>query len=354
VGTPFDIVKDSSIWFNTRSLSAARQLDSILYTGTVRSVANDAETGELRYVVEVYYRGDTIPTPCRMMRRFGGAFNYEDVVMQGYDYNSPAGVAAKAGDLVLVGLLGGQGREGVIIGGLTHPARKSIKKDSGPQYKSEFNGVETLINNDGEYTLTFRGQPTNLSVLNSDPSGPVPAAKYDESVGTSFLKWDKTGSFTVSDSAKSDVQKFLIDKKNGTIELNSGKVSLKMDKGAQSMDINCQSYVLTSPSIKLGGPMVLEQAVMGTTYRLQEVTLHTTLVASLMAMGAALTAAGGFLTAAGADPVFAGIAPAAATAVASSAPVIIAAGTQAVAMATAISTFESSAPLYLSNIVKVG
>lgn len=354
MSTPFDIVKDSSIWYNTKSLKAARQLDSILYTGTVRSVMADNDTGELRYMVEVYYRGDTIPTACRMMSRLGGAFNYEDVVMRGYSYNTPAGVAAKAGDMVLVGLLGGQGREGIIIGGLTHPARKGLGKDNGPEYKSEFNGIETHINKDGEFTQTFKGLPKNLSDLNSDPSGPIRPPKYDEEVGSSYLKWDKTGSFTVSDNAKSDPQTLFIDKKTGVIQFTSGKVSMKMDKKADQIDLKVQKYILTSPDIKLGSSSATEQAILGTTYRAQETTMNASLFTALMSMSTALNSAGGFLTTASADPVLAGIAPAAASAIASAASVIITAGAQAAAMASAISSFESNAATYLSNVVKVG
>jgi hypothetical protein len=350
--SPFDIVKDSSVWYNTKSLRAAQQVDSILYTGTVRTVANDS-AGELRYMVDVYYRGDTIPTPCRMMRRFGGVFNYEDVVLRGYNYNSPASIAAKAGDLVLVGLIGGQGREGIILGGLTHPTRKNLKKDSGPEYRSEFNGVETYINADGEYVLTFRGQPTNLAELDKDPQGPVSAPEYDKSVGTSYLKWDKTGSFTVSDNAESDPQSMHIDKESGTLLLTSGKVSLKMDKAKERVDAACKVYILSSPDIRLGAESATEQAVLGTTYRSQESQMHATHMSNLLTMGASLTSAGALLTAAAADPVLAGLAPAAATSIAGAAAAISIAAAQATAMATAISTLEASSALFLSSVVKV-
>lgn len=347
MGSPFDIVKDSSIWQNSVSLRAHNKLDAILYTGIVRSVSNSEDTGELRYLVEVRYRGDLIPTSCRMMRRFGGAFNYEDTVMRGYDYNTAANEAARAGDLVLVGLIGGQGREGVILGGLTHHSRPNLSAKNGPEYKSEFNGIETYINKDGEYTLTFKAQPTNLVDLDAEPSGRVPAPKYDKEIGTSFLKWDKTGSFTISDNATNNPQTFFVDKEKGTIELISGSVSLKLDKQAKKI-------VATSPDIRLGDDSVTEQAVLGTTYRSQETQMNATLYSSLISMGISLNSAGSFLNTASLDPVLAGLAPVAAVAIAAAAQVIIAAATQANTMARAISSFESSAPSYLSNVVKVG
>ena len=350
MGNPFEIVPDSSVWINRKSFSAAFHQDSALYTGMVRSVENDSDTGELRYMVEVHYRGDTLPVSCRMMRRFGGAFNYEDTIMQGYTYKTPQGIAAKAGDHVLVGMLGGQGREGVILGGLTHPTRQSLDSSNGPECRSEFNGIETYINKDGEYTQTFRAQPTNLSDLDKERTDPVPLPKYDTDVGGSYCKWDKTGSFTVCDMAK-DPQHFFMDKKNGTIELVSGKVSLKFDKGAQSVNYSAQKYILTCPDIQLGGDSLTEKSILGTTYRDQESQMNqklstglTSLVTSLTQLGNALTAA-----AAGATGPAAGVAPG-----------LTNAGVAATAMVptvnnmvAAIKAFEASATSYLSSVVKV-
>src|SRR5690606_2811389 len=101
----------------------------------------------------------------------------------------------KAGDAVLVAFLNGEAREAVILGGLIHPARKStLDITKGPQYISEFNGVETSINNDGEYKLTFKAVPTNAKKLDDKPSSKIPAPTYDTKVGGSFFWFDKTGS----------------------------------------------------------------------------------------------------------------------------------------------------------------
>lgn len=329
--TPYDIVKDSSIWYNPISLSATFQLDNVLYTGIVKSVLNDSETNELRYMVEVHHRGNTFPIACRTVSRFGGVFNYEDVVARGYNYNTPSGIAAKAGDHVLIGLIGGQGRDGVILGGLTHPSRKCIDADA-PEYKSEFNGIETYINKDGEYTLTFKAQPINLAQLEVDPAGRFPPPIYDVNIGSSYLKFDKTGGFTVSDSSFTGTQYFKIDKLGSTLELASGSVSLKMEKLTKS-------FTVTSPDIKLGSALATEQAILGTTYRTEEGILNSTLSAHLSNLAAALAAAA-------ADPVLAGLCPVAASSIA-------AAGVQAGAMAGRISSFEAKTATYLSNTVKV-
>jgi hypothetical protein len=312
--TPFDIVKDSSIWYNKTSLKATFQRETGIYTGTVKTAYNDSESGELRYTVEVYYRGDTIPVSCREVRRWGGVFNYEDSIYRGYTYNAPSGVAAKAGDCVLVGLLGGQGREGVILGGLTHPTRKNLSVSNGPEYQSEFNGINTYINKDGEYTLTFKAQPTNLSDLNNAPNGPVPAPQYDTNVGGSYFKWDKTGSFTISDAAQSNPQSIFMDKKNSLIQIVTG-------------------------NLKLGDSSATDAAVLGTTYRNGESQMNQNLSSYLTQLGA-------FLLAASADPVLAALCSSTAAGLANAA-------TQATLMVSAINTFEGNASTYLSNIVKV-
>lgn len=251
--SPFDNVKDSSIWYKPSTLRAVTSLDNRIYFGIVREALNDKNTNELRYMVEIHYKNDIILSNCRMIRSFGGVFNYEDFVLQGYNYNaatnSQNGFAAYAGDIVLVGQLGGQGREGVILGGLTHLARKSfLDATKGPQYRSEFNGIETYINEDGEYTLTFKGQPTNLNKLASTPDKVIPEPEYDKDVGTSFLKWDKMGSFTLSDNATDSdgIQKLFVDKKNGFIEIDSGKISLVLTKKNQSVVLTSKTTEISS------------------------------------------------------------------------------------------------------------
>lgn len=248
---PFDTVKDSSIHYYSGDYSAVNSLDGLIRIGTIQRVYNDETTGELRYLVEAESHSDKIPINCVMLRRFGGIFNYEDYIYHGYSINDkpdPVSTSlAKAGDRVLVGQLNGQGREGVILGGLTHPARETtIQATSGPQYDAEFNGVHTSINVNGEWTLTFKGQPTNLAILNNIPSGVIPDPTYDTAVGTSFIKFDKTGSWTVSDNATSDLQSIFIDKPNGMTTVTSGQISLVLTKSAQSVVLTCKDSTINS------------------------------------------------------------------------------------------------------------
>ncbi len=248
---PFEIVKDSSIWQNPSDFREVNKSDPMLRIGVVKRAANDEKTGELRYLVEVQNHNDKIELNCKMLRRFGGVYNYEDYILRGYKFNDQpdpvTAFEAKAGDAVLVSQLNGQGREGIILGAINHAARSTtIKTTDGPQYMSEFNGIQTNINKDGEYTVTFRGQPTNLKGLLDSPSKKIPAATYDTKVGTSFFKVDKTGSWELSDNANSNKQFLRIDKPAGTIQLVAGKISLKFTKASELVNLKCKTTDVVS------------------------------------------------------------------------------------------------------------
>lgn len=330
--------------------------------GVVREVRNDKLTNELRYMVEIYHKDDTIILSCRMLRSLGGVYNYEDYAMRGYDHQSGGknqnGTLALAGDLVLVGRIGGNGREGVILGGMTHPARKSfLDATKGPQYKSEFNGIETHINEDGEWTLTFKGQPTNLQKLKDAPNQVIPAPEYDKDVGTSYMKWDKTGSFTLSDEATDGdkAQKLFIDKKNGTLDIFSGKINLKLEKSQKKTTLTSETFIVKGDKIRLGEEGASDWLILGSTFRQEQKKMNTKMSVQLNVAKASLVAAKTALNTAGASmaaPIVGAIA-AGPQIVAASVAIDLAA--QALGqVASAISDFENAGALndFLSAVSK--
>ncbi len=242
---PFATIKDSSVWQSDSLFSAVDKKDFSLRIGIVKRVYRDKASSDLRYLVEVRDRNDAIELNCRLLRQFGGVFNYEDAVYHGYKINDkPDPVVAfdaKAGDVVLVGQLNGEAREAIILGSLTHPARTStIPIDKGPYYQAEFNGVETVINDSGEYKVTFKAIPTNIKKLDDTPAKKLPKPEYDAKVGGSFFMFDKTGSFEINDKSQQDLQNFRIDKPKGIIEINSGKIKLTMTKKGEKVDLKCK------------------------------------------------------------------------------------------------------------------
>lgn len=248
---PFSIVKDSTVWKNSGHFDAVNYKDPYIRLAIVKKVYRDEATTDLRYLVELRDRNDAIEINCRLMRKYGGAFNYEDTVFHGYKFDDKpdpvSAFEAKAGDVVVVALLNGEAREGIILGGISHPARKcDIDITKGPQYKSEFNGIETKINENGEYTVTFKAIPTNIKKLDDKPNAKLPAPTYDDAVGGSFFMFDKTGSYEVNDKDKNGIQNLRIDKPKGSIEINSGKIRLTLTKKDEKVDLKCKILNITS------------------------------------------------------------------------------------------------------------
>lgn len=247
----FSIIKDSSIWQNSKAFDAVTNKDPFIRIGIVKKVFKEDKTSDIKYLVEIQDRNDSIEVNARMMRRFGGAFNYEDTINHGYKFDDKPDPTrafdAKAGDAVLVAFLNGEAREAVILGGLIHPARKStLDVTKGPQYLSEFNGVETSINDQGEYKLTFKAVPTNIKKLDDKPRAKLPAPTYDDKIGGSFFQFDKTGSIEINDKDQGGIQNLRIDKKAGTITINSGKIKLTMTKKDEKVELKCKVLNITS------------------------------------------------------------------------------------------------------------
>jgi phage gp45-like len=249
--SPYEIVKDSSIWYSSQNMSAMNDKDPYLRLAIVKKAYVDKQYNEMRFLVEVQDRNDKILATCRVMNRYGGVFNYEDVILRGYKTDDKPdkikNFSSKAGDIVLVAFLNGESREGVILGGMHHTARKTdLKAEDGPQYKSEFNGIETSINKDGEYKLIFKGQPLNIAKLSEYPSKKIEKPKYDEKIEGTFSKFDKTGSWIISDNVKETPQFIKIDKPNGKLQVISGKVALVFIKKDEIVTLNCKTLTISS------------------------------------------------------------------------------------------------------------
>jgi hypothetical protein len=253
MSNPFEIIKDSSMWQNSSIYGTVAKKDPFIRIGIIKKVFRDEKSTDLRYLVEVQDRNDSIEVNARMMRKFGGVYNYEDFTYHGYkisDQPDPIkNFDAKAGDAVVVAFMNGEAREAIILGSLIHPARKStIDIKNGPQYESEFNGIRTEINKDGEHTVTFKGMPKNLATYDNTPTGKLPVPEYDDKIGTTFLKIDKTGSYEISDNNKEDpgFQNFRIDKPKGTMEFNSGKIRVTLTKKEEKIQITCKLVDINS------------------------------------------------------------------------------------------------------------
>lgn len=249
--------KDSSIWKDPDSYNLINHRDHGIRTGVIKEEVALSELGETGYMVEVWQGGQLVPIFCMKISRFGGVYNYEEFTNRGYTDHLDGSYGARslcAGDHVIVAYLNGNSREGVILGHFKHEGRARVllyeddtssatmeflsrnRKSSPTRYASEFNGVEKLINSNGEYRVTFKGQPTNLDKLKEPSKGTsIEKPKYDEKIGSSYYEFDKTGSFTIIDNSKDGgTQSIKIDKPNGKILVVSGKTSLTISKKEES------------------------------------------------------------------------------------------------------------------------
>ncbi len=244
------IVKDSSIWNNVEEFKAVSVRDTALKIGTVREIQFNLQLDDMRYVVEVSDDNNTLPIVCIPLTRWGGAHNFEEFTLRGYNAtNNPVTdlgpPANKPGDTVLVGYLAGDGRQGVILGTIKHPGRsRKLNRSDGIAYVSQFNGLETTIKNDGEWQVTFNGIATNTAKLSAPPTFPVSQAVFDTNIAGSFLKFLNEGSWEVGDARASLPQSIKIDKQAGTTTITSGNVIVKIDKNSESVTTTCKLYQL--------------------------------------------------------------------------------------------------------------
>lgn len=232
------IIDDSSFHKSKKSLI---EKDYSIRVGMVRELVYLNSSKETRYIVEVWRNNKLFPMTCVRTSKFGGLYNYEEYSHRGFkpgeDNVSLGNFKAVPGDMVIVAAADGESREGIILGCLNHHGRDEIlPATDDQQYVSEFNGIQTIINSQGEYRRIFKGVPTNLDKLNEAPDGNLyPLPEYNIDVGFSYYEFDKTGSYTLTDNANDKLPQYIkVDKPNGKIEIVSGKTSFTIDKKAES------------------------------------------------------------------------------------------------------------------------
>ncbi len=154
----------------------------------------------------------TIYKHCISLDSLGGISDFSETKLNTptkNDFKSNLESDKQDGSLVLLLCLDGISEKGIIIGGLSHPSRKTtLTKANGKHKEGEFNGINWQINKDGELKITFKSA--------SDNKG-----KYtNEQAKGSFAKFEKDGSIVISDNNTENIR---IDKTKKTIDVNSNK-----------------------------------------------------------------------------------------------------------------------------------
>lgn len=178
-------------------------------------------------------RDQSAPTPityknCVMMDMFGGFSDFIEYRLRkqkNIEKREKDGAKISRlqdGSAVLILCLNGFNENGIIVGGLKHPKRKSkLTKDAGHALMMEFNGLGLTVDKDGALTVSFAGA--------TDHAG----KPLDSKVSGSFVKIKKDGSVEVSDGKK---EVLALDKTKETTTLTSGK-EMTLDSG-KAMTVN--------------------------------------------------------------------------------------------------------------------
>lgn len=239
------IVKDSSLWKSSKDLAAYNSRLNAVMMGTIRQCYTTA-TGQVRYAVEIFKGGHITVIQCEPMTRFGGLVNYEDYrlrpyktqfAMTGLEDSSPdVSYEQRVGDVVVIACIHGHPRNGVILGGLAHPARKQSITPDEIAYISQFNGIETTITAAGGYKVLNKGNNT-LMLDSAIPGQPAPPEVVNP-LGGSFFELADDFSISLSDGAQ---QTILIDKSGNTTSITSGQITIELAGTSGGVTVSAMS-----------------------------------------------------------------------------------------------------------------
>jgi len=137
------------------------------------------------------------------------------------------------GARVLLLCINGESQSAVILGGLR--VDDADAEELGHYRHARFNGIDLLINNDGEMTLTYQGA--------HELSGEKRDDVEDDALGT-FVKISKDGNLLVSD--KNGDNSILLDHASGKVQVVS----------ANEVDV-------TAPKVRVGDDQTDDPAVLG-------------------------------------------------------------------------------------------
>jgi len=251
-----EIVHDSSLY---RDSSSYLNINSgEMRIGIVISEVLDNDN--YKYLVESYSLGRRIVMKCSLLSRFGDIYNYEewnprsspDLGIPKTATPDSIDFSKRVGDVVVVACLNNVSYDGVILGSLKHPGRKTELKEKEISYMSEFNGLKTSIDNDGAYKVEFQGTPINVSLLDAPlPSAPPPP-QYNPTIKGSYFEFDKDGNFIIGDMATTMPQSITINKTDGQIEIVSGDITITLIKQDGLIEVSADDIeIVTSNSVKI-------------------------------------------------------------------------------------------------------
>lgn len=167
---------------------------------------------------------------CRIADMFGTTNNFVNYTLQPSTDNIDSVGGRKNKDVFKDGArctilcLAGVNQAGyaIIIGGVKHGDGKIYSEKDGQFYDFNFNGIQQLINDDGEWIINF-----------STPIDQDGKKENEKAAGTQ-IKIDKDGRITLLDNEKQTIK---IDREAKNIEISNGGDSITIDKTAKSISL---------------------------------------------------------------------------------------------------------------------
>jgi len=253
------------------------------------------------------------------------------------------------GSKVVIGHLNGDRQQAIILGGIRDQNDKPDKEDDGHNYLWEFNGVQTVIRDDGSYELLFKGATDYDGEARSgvdrakggtkfvmDAKGDLYLAHDDQTLRLNHAAqaWEMEAVSLVSLKAKRGQVK--VDGYQG-VEITATDKFANGGLGAEVRVAASSNIVLECRSgVRIGSELGHDNLVMGTTYRNAQSALHRSMIEVLTQLTVDLASAGAALLV----PV---IGPPA------SSLFVTKAATDVVRLVAAIGQFESQSVSFLSR-----
>jgi len=209
--------RDESLTNVNTTKNTALRLGIVLAVYDIEDEQNTSKLGPEYDVMTVEQNGNlgantSIYKNCLTFDGFGGVADYFQMklrpVKDPKKTKSRGSFKEETGSIVLILCVDSSSEKAIILKSMQNPSKQVLTKEKGHHLEGEYNGINYVINKDGEFTVTFR------SATNDDGTA------KDEEAGGSFIKLDKTGSIELNDNKTESIK---IDKTAQTISIKSEK-----------------------------------------------------------------------------------------------------------------------------------
>ncbi len=198
----------------------------VLYTDDDKNISKNSKNPEVLYeciILGGQASGQTLSF-CRLASYLDGSNYSERTLTKASKDISKTKLSDNDGDLVYVQFIQGHDAYPVIVGmarGLNQQV--GAKKADGPRFIESFNGMETLIDNKGEYKRTMKGGSATEGKFKANDAAVITEAWTTEKISTTF----KSGLTVTMDGAGDKVEFTTKGGVVGSFDGTGNKISIK-------------------------------------------------------------------------------------------------------------------------------